>query len=337
MPPSSPHQITRREALKQTFFFSAALALGARPSLVHAQDVAATTTAATRHFLMLGDWGAGGSKLAQSAVANGMKAYVAKLGTTPEGIFSVGDNFYGLLEGAAQSPRWKTDFEDMYPASVFPGPFWSMLGNHDYRAEPAGKFQAQLDYADAHPGTRWTMPGKWYRIDWPATNPLITCLVVDTNLKKDAFFAECLTTEERYQQYAWLKAELAKPRIAPWLVCMGHHPLYSNGRHGDTRALINDFGPLFQKHAVDFYFCGHDHDLQHLEFAGLRTSFVLSGGGGAALYPMKPSLRGPYSEMIYGFTHLEVSPEKFIVRHLDPTQKQVHAFSKTRDGKVEVA
>mgnify|MGYP002146327950 CR=1 FL=1 len=31
-----------------------------------------------------------------------------------------------------KSPRWKTGFEDMYPASVFPGPCPAVLGNHDY-------------------------------------------------------------------------------------------------------------------------------------------------------------------------------------------------------------
>ncbi len=331
MPIPTEH-VTRRHALRQTFFFSAALALGARASVVRAEDL----VAAERHFLMLGDWGAGGPKQAQSAVAAAMIKYARKLGVTPDGIFSVGDNFYGNLAGGVQSSRWKTDFDDMYPATIFPGPFWSMLGNHDYRTEPAGKFQAQLDYAAAHPGTRWTMPAKWYRVDWPASNPLVTCLVLDTNVKRDAFFADSLSDTERVQQLNWLKAELAKPRTAPWLVCLGHHPLYSNGKHGDNRSLIADFGTLFQKHGVDFYFCGHDHDLQHLEFAGLRTSFVLSGGGGARLYDMNPSERGPYSEAVYGFTHLQVSPEKFTVRHLDPNQKQVHAFSRDPDGKVEI-
>jgi hypothetical protein len=324
--------VSRRQALRQTFFFSAALAMGVRPSSLRAGDVGAGDL----NFLLIGDWGAGGQKQAQTAVATAMKAYVGKLGRKPEGLFMVGDNFYGTLANGAQSPRWKTDFEDMYPASIFPGPCWTMLGNHDYHAEPAGKFQAQLDYAAAHPSTRWTMPGKWYRVDWPAINPLLTCLVIDTNYKRDGLTAESMTDAERAQQLTWLKAELAKPRIAPWLVCMGHHPLYSNGKHGDSKTLIAELGPLFQKHGVDFYFCGHDHDLQHLEFAGLRTSFVLSGGGGAKLYDMKPSERGPYSAAVYGFTHLQVSPEKFIVRHLDPNQNQVHAFSRTTDGKIQI-
>ena len=330
--PFSSRAITRRHALRQSFFFSAALALGSRTSLVRAQDAAT----GDRHFLMIGDWGAGGSKNAQTAVAKAMRGYVKKLGLTPDGLFLVGDNFYGKLSGRAQDPRWKTDFEDMYPASAFPGPCWAMLGNHDYHIEPAGKFRAELDYAKSHPGTRWTMPAKWYRLDWPAVNPLVTCLVVDTNYKRYALHAESMTDKERAAQLAWLTSELAKPRTAPWLVGMGHHPLYSNGKHGDTRALVADFGPLFQKHGVDFYFCGHDHDLQHLEFDGLRTSFVVSGGGGASLYEIRDKTRGPYSEAVYGFTHLQVSREKFIVRHLDPNQKQVHACSKTLGGKTEI-
>ncbi len=330
--PLPPIAITRRHALRQTFFFSAALALGSRVSFVQAQEVAAGEL----HFLMIGDWGAGGSRKAQMSVAKSMQRYATKLGLKPDGLFLVGDNFYGRLPGRAQDPRWKADFEDMYPASAFPGPCWAMLGNHDYHIEPAGKFQAELEYAKTHPGTRWTMPAKWYRLDWPAVNPLLTCLVVDTNYKRVSLTAEFMTDAERVAQLAWLTAELAKPRTTPWLVVMGHHPLYSNGKHGDTRALIADFGPLFQKHGVDFYFCGHDHDLQHLEFDKLRTSFVVSGGGGASLYEIKDRTRGPYAEAVYGFTHLQVSREKFIVRHLDPDQRQVHAFSKTPDGKIQI-
>lgn len=331
MTPSSPH-VTRRHALRQTFFFSAALALGSRAALVRAAD----TTPGERHFFMIGDWGAGGQKKAQSAVAAAMQRYAESLGLKPDGLFLVGDNFYGRMAGGPQNPRWKTDFEDMYPAKAFPGPCWAMLGNHDYHIEPAGKFQGQLDYAAARPGTRWTMPAKWYRFDWPAGNPLFTCLVLDSNYPRSLRHAESMTDAERLAQLAWLQAELAKPRTAPWLIAMAHHPLYSNGQHGDTRALIADWGPLFQKHAVDFYFCGHDHDLQHLEFDGRRTSFVISGGGGARLYEIEQPERGPFSAEVYGFTHLQVSREKFIVRHLDPNTKQVHAFSKTPDGKIQI-
>ena len=262
-----------------------------------------------------------------------MKSYTQTLGLKPDGLFLLGDNFYGDFPGGLECPRWKTDFEDMYPAEIFPGPCWAMLGNHDYDDEPVSKIQAELAYQKARPGTRWTMPAKWYRFSWPTENPVIDCIVLDSNHKNSV---ASLTAEERTQQVTWLKAELEKPRNAPWLVVLGHHPLYSNGHHGDTASLIEEWGPLFQEHGVDFYFCGHDHDMQHLEFDGMHTSFVLSGGGGASLYDLNHTERGPFSQKVFGFTHLQVNREKFTVSHLDPDQKQIHAFNKTLDGKVEI-
>jgi 3',5'-cyclic AMP phosphodiesterase CpdA len=129
----------------------------------------------------------------------------------------------------------------------------------------------------------------------------------------------------------WFKAELEKPRTAPWLVVIGHHPLYSNGVHGDDKTLISEWDELFKKHKVHFYFCGHDHDLQHLEFEKHPTSFVVSGGGGAKMREPTHE-RGPFAMGVYGFTHLEINQEKFIVRHFDANRKLLHAFAKKTDG-----
>jgi 3',5'-cyclic AMP phosphodiesterase CpdA len=161
----------------------------------------------------------------------------------------------------------------------------------------------------------------------------MTCLVLDTNWKNRVV---SLTDKERARQAAWLRKQLKKPRTAPWLIVLGHHPLYSNGVHGDQEHLIEEWGPLFQKRRVDFYFAGHDHDLQHLEFSGKRTSFVVSGGGGARVRDLKKEDRGPFAKAVYGFTHLQVNPEKFIVRHLDANQKILHTFHRTPDGKVHI-
>ncbi|MEP6670740.1 MAG: metallophosphoesterase [Chthoniobacter sp.] len=318
--------VSRRHALKQTFFFSAAIALGSRAPFAQADEAAP----GDRHFLMIGDYGT--ADQAQKAVAKGMQDYARAMKMTPDGLFLVGDNFYGAFPEGLDSPRWKTGFEDMYPATAFPGPCWVVLGNHDYDNEPVIKIAAELAYNQARPGTRWTMPAKWYRVEWPAVNPVVTCLMLDSNYKNSTAW---LKPEERAAQLAWLTAELAKPRTTPWLVAMGHHPLYSNGHHGDTKALVDEWGPLFQKHGVDFYFCGHDHDLQHLEFEGRRTSFVLSGGGGAGLHDVSTQ-RGPFAQKVHGFTHLQVSKEKFVVRHVDGDQKQLHAFGKTPAGKIEI-
>ena len=161
-----------------------------------------------------------------------------------------------------------------------------------------------------------------------------------------------LTKEEKVKQRAWMETELKKPR-APWTLAFGHHPLYSNGPHGFrglSAELIAAWLPLFQKYGVAAYFCGHDHDLQHLEFEGVSTSFVVSGGGGASITKLKKPERKPYSETeyaahcfhrhwgqsTYGFSHLLVTKDKLTLRHLDPAQKQLHAFTRNLAGKVDI-
>jgi tartrate-resistant acid phosphatase type 5 len=93
--------------------------------------------------------------------------------------------------------------------------------------------------------------------------------------------------------------------------------------------LVEILGPMLEKHGVHAYFCGHDHDLQHMELEGLRTSFVLSGGGGARLYESGEEPRdGSKVFDIHGFTHLSITGDAMTVRHVDPNGKIVHAFSK---------
>ena len=345
--PPIPSGITRRHLLRQVFAYSAAATLAGRlPSFG-----AATPDEGGLHFLMLGDFGnskkykivkEGAAPSAkdgdpnaasmQNSVAAAMQGYVKSLDIKTEGLFLLGDNFYGTMAGGVASPRWKEGFEDMYPARVFPGPCWAMLGNHDYDEENFHKVAAELSYADANPSTRWTMPTKWYRVDWPAMDPLVTCLILDSNYQNHLAY---LTKEEKAKQAAWMESELKKER-APWTLAFGHHPLYSNGPHGDSAELIAAWGPLFQKYGVAAYFCGHDHDLQHLEFEGVSTSFVVSGGGGASITALKKPDRKVYSESTYGFSHLQVTREKILVRHIDLAQKQLHAFRRDLAGKVEI-
>jgi 3',5'-cyclic AMP phosphodiesterase CpdA len=140
---------------------------------------------------------------------------------------------------------------------------------------------------------------------------LITFLALDSNMplkegttKRGKDFT--LTHEGHAEQLGWLETELKRPRKTPVLVVMGHHPVYSDGPHGDHPSLVRDWDPLFQKYGVHLYLAGHDHDLQHLEFEGHPTSHVLSGGGGADLYNLniEAFARGPFAQKVYGFNHL---------------------------------
>jgi hypothetical protein len=331
-------QITRRRFLRQTIGFSAAvLASQAMPAFAaHPHGEA--------DLLMIGDWG-NAHPAAQELVAAGMVKYTHAQRLRPQALLMLGDNWYDELLGGVDSPRWKTHFEDLYPARVFPGPAYAILGNHDYQMYPTSKVEAELAYA-RRGHSRWTMPAKWYSFDFPAKKPLIHFIALDSNMpheiKPNADGTPnrnfTLTEEERVAQLAWLEKELATPRLTPFTIVMAHHPVYTDGPHGDHPMLIRDWDPLLQRYGVHAYLGGHDHDLQHLEFAGHPTSFFLSGGGGADLYDLKitPDKRGPWAQKVNGFSHLSVTDKLLTLRHVDAAGNTLHAFTKTPDGKTSV-
>jgi tartrate-resistant acid phosphatase type 5 len=328
--------LSRRRVLRTLFCSSAALSLN-----IASKVVQAAPTENGLNLLAIGDFGSTSKE--QAAVAAAMQAYAKRLGMTPDGLLLIGDNFYSKMEGGLESVRWQTGFEDMYPAAAFPGPAYAVLGNHDYH-DNAGGEKVQLAYGKHKPGTRWTLPAKWYRRDLgPEGAPLLTMLFLDTNLpavsgakdKKTGLAKPSLTAEEEAEQQAWLESQLASQRAELTLV-VGHHPLYSNGSHGDTKPLIDAWGGLFERHGVQAYLCGHDHDLQHLEIDGLKTSFVLSGGGGAKVRAMKSERKVPFANPVYGFTHLEIREGTMRFRHVGVDGKQLHAFTKLRDGTMTV-
>jgi tartrate-resistant acid phosphatase type 5 len=339
-----PHlnSVSRRRFLRQSFAFSALASLGSSAWAGASASTQAASDAGAAELLMVGDWGYDDDQAAQSQVASGMRRYVGDKALTPQALLMLGDNWYGELTGGAQSPRWKTQFEQMYPADVFRGPAYAILGNHDYQKWPDSKVEAELAYAmNAH--TRWTMPSRWYTFEFPAKDPLITFIALDSNMPfKDGTSEHgkdfTLTSAQQAEQLVWLEEELKRPRTTPFLVVMGHHPVYSDGPHGDHPVLVRDWDPMFQKYKVDVYLGGHDHDLQHLEFEGHPTTHFLSGGGGADLYNLKvdQTTRGPFAQKVYGFSHLSVTERQLTLRHIDPSGRILHAFTKTPEGKISI-
>ncbi len=323
--------ISRRRLLRTLFCSSVAMKLNLA-SAATAQTQAAN---GSLDFLAIGDFGSG--SVNQFTVARAMAKYAESLATPAAGLLLLGDNFYGPMPGGVKSKRWQTGFSEPYPASAFPAPCWAILGNHDYH-DTAGNEQVQLGYSASLNGkTRWSMPAKYYRVD----HPQVTFLMIDTNWNSISGGGKgnrkpCLSEPEKAAQHAWLVTQLASSR-APFTIVCGHHPIYSDSKHGDTAPLVSELGPLLEKAGVHLYLCGHDHDLQHLELDGCKTSFVISGGGGASLYPHDKARKNSVVFDTFGFSHLSISKDRLIVRHIDPEGKILHAFSKgvAHDWKIE--
>lgn len=166
--------VSRRRMLQTLFCSSAALSLNISPRVVRAAGEGGGL-----NLLAIGDFGSTSKE--QKAVAAAMQAYAKEQGVTPDGLLLIGDNFYTKMEGGLESERWQSGFEQMYPASAFPGPAYVVLGNHDYHDNEGGE-KVQLGYGAHRAGTRWTLPAKWYRKDLgPEGALLVTMLFLDSN------------------------------------------------------------------------------------------------------------------------------------------------------------
>ena len=132
------------------------------------------------------------------------------------------------------------------------------LGNHDVRVRN-GRYEFKL----------LGMPGRFYQRRLGD----VELFLLDSNRLGG-------------NQLDWLDAALASSR-ALWKVVAMHHPAFSCGGYlGDSR-VRNRLVPIFERRGVDLVLAAHDHNYQRFaRQAGV--TYVVHGGGGAGLYPLRP-------------------------------------------------
>ena len=322
--------ITRREALRRTVIFSAGAFLASRQGIAKPTPPTTSFDGQGIHLLALGDYGTRGNEN-QIIVATRMSKFAKSLGQPLTAVLALGDNFYKPIT----PDRFENHFEKMYSTDGLNCPFYACLGNHDYGPtyDPQeGKLQLELDYAKNNPRSRWKMPSKWYTVHLPAGDkPLVKIIVLDGN-----YWEGALKPKEKIAQRHFLEVELKK-NDAPWLWVVNHFPLYSDcPKYAENKPLIREWGPLIKKAPVSLCFSGHAHILQHLHVESYKTSFIVSGAGGAKLYDIKKSDRGYVTNHHLGFNHLHVTPEEINVQFINAAGDCLHHFRRDQSGRVKV-
>jgi len=229
-------------------------------------------------FVAIGDWGRDG-QMRQTDVAVAMAGAAAELDS--RFVISAGDNFYPSGVQSVADPQWRSSFEDVYAARSLQTPWYVALGNHDYRGVP----HAQVAYSRV--SDRWRMPSRYYTVSGAEVGvPDLqiffldtTPLVADFDEKIQQLMHGHRPTHRPGRQVAWLKGALERSK-APWKIVVGHHPIYSGGRHGGSPELVARISPLLEAHGVQAYICGHDHILQHTRMG--RTDHICTGAGASA-------------------------------------------------------
>jgi tartrate-resistant acid phosphatase type 5 len=247
--------------------------------------------------LAFGDFGTGSASQKKTAAA--MLEFHRK---TPFDFgITLGDNFYNVGMLSPADPRWKTWWEDMY--SGLGVKFYASLGNHDWGH--ADSPAAEILYSEK--SSTWKMPAPYYTY----TAGSVQFFALDTNEMSEA-------------QLMWLKEELEKSK-AHWKIVYGHHPIYSDGDHGDSIVLKARLLPLL-KDKVDMYLVGHDHVINHIK-AENGIHFFVSGGAGAGLYKVTPKERTLFAQSINAFGVIDADAKEIKFRFIDADNKPLYEYT----------
>ncbi len=274
-------------------------------------------------FEAVGDFGTG---------AAGERDVAASMSKTAQAdsisfVLVVGDNFYESGVESVSDEQWQTTFEKIFDLPGLNVPFYAVLGNHDYRSNP----QAQVDYTRI--SSRWRMPDRYFSIRHAIddstdldvfcldTNPLAYLSVNEAKSLSDT------STEER--QIHWLEDQLQQSR-ARWKIVIGHHTLYSGGEHGDNETLQLLLEPVFVKGGVDFYVCGHDHDLELLK--PIRGVTYIVSGAGAKHRDVRWRENTVFAATNLGFTFFRMSRSEVVVEFLSRTGTIDYAHTLRKQG-----
>lgn len=278
---------------------------------------------ALARFVLLGDTGTG--RDGQRRVAEGVERVCAARGC--DFAIIAGDLIYEAGVDGPHDPQFETKFEEPYRDLDMT--FYLALGNHDVSHPGApgqgtdasrGDHMVAYHHRDDRPSGRWHLPARHYA-ERVGENDTVHLLGLDTT----AMMAPGAPADPPVAaQAAWLDAEL-EGSVARWKVAFGHHPLRSNGQHGDAGsydgapgagAAVESF--LLERVCgeVDLYLGGHDHDLQWLRPVPEcgATQLLVSGAGAKTRSLADPGRHPAYFQRgdALGFFWLALREESFV-------------------------
>ncbi|KAF8650808.1 hypothetical protein HU200_063713 [Digitaria exilis] len=212
--------------------------------------------------LAVGDWGRRG-QFNQSMVAEQMGIIGKKMDI--DFVVNVGDNFYKNGLTGVDDKAFEESFTNIYTAESLQKPWYTILGNHDYRGDALAQLSPVLRNLDS----RWICMksfvvnaevADFFFID---TTPFV--LKYWNEPKNDTYDWRGVAPREAYIANVLKDLNAAlKQSKATWKIVIGHHAIRSVSNHGDTQELVQQLLPILKANGVDMYINGHDHCLEHI-------------------------------------------------------------------------
>lgn len=242
---------------------------------VETSPVGSTPGVPVGAFAVIGDFGEG--SLGQINVAARMCEWRQ---THPfDDVYTTGDNIYPV----GRREFFREKFFRPYACLFREGVDWhAALGNHDWATENG---RPELEEP------RFGMKGRNYVV-------------------REAGVRFVIANSNRLNR-TWLRKR-TKPEAGDlWTVVLFHHPVFSPGAHGSTPGFV-DLPDLFARRGVDLVLNGHDHLYASIK-RQLGVQYIVTGGGGATLYPCLPAYFTDVCEERHHFLYVEVGLDKLTV------------------------
>lgn len=231
-----------------------------------------------KKFLLIGDWG----QEEGDTIPFFSPKWVDRFHVSEyDELLLLGDNFYPSGVEDTEDKQWDTKMKKYFPKHKVKN---AILGNHDY----VGNVQAQLQFSLQSKNFNWNLPHFFHDHYYEDVDCHI--FFIDTQLLSPmyttAMMIACNVSQERLQtlyrlhdkfeksQLRWLDSGLQHSK-AKWKIVVGHYPIISNGSHEISIETKEKILPLLDKHKVDIYASGHDHNLQLIK--NNDTHYVVTG------------------------------------------------------------
>lgn len=287
--------------------------------------VTSKTFGSALNFIIVSDWGWNGYKH-QQEVADQMARTADSVHA--KFIATCGDNFQISGVASIQDPLWMTNFENVYKGLSMQEEWHPVLGNHDYK----GSAQAEIDYSKI--SRRWRMPSNYYTFARKVNDSVsVRFIFLDTPPLVSEYHGRPdeypeLGRQDTAKEIKWLKEVLANSK-EQWKLVFGHHPVYSASlKHGNTPEMIAKIKPLLEKYNAQLYFCGHDHDFQHLHEKGGKVDYVVTGTGGETR-PSSTNQMSVFSRSEPGFSVISLRADSLRVCFVGTSGNMIYRFGRS--------
>jgi hypothetical protein len=226
-------------------------------------------------FIAFGDSGVGSTEQRQLAARMTTDVFDLSLHT--------GDVVYGspTMQGGGSYAQYDPWFFDVYGPWLRSRPFFPAIGNHDDEVQEARPYRDLFVLPEHGAASGYgDHAERFYSFDYGPVH----FVAIDTEL---AF----RDPARRQAQLAWLEQDLAATSM-PWRVAYMHRSPYTAGEHhGSDLAVRQLISPILEKYGVQLALTAHEHTyertipLQEHSTIGGPVTYIVTGGGGAPLYP----------------------------------------------------